>query len=87
MSQTIFLNYIAGEWVKGNDNYAQNNFAYTYIKLKTGASAIGLEKKLPEFLNRRGGSDLEAINMKKELFLQKVTDIHLHSLCVFSYIS
>ncbi len=68
-----------GEWVKGNDNFAQNNFAYTYLKLKPGTSARALERKFPNFLRERGGSDLEDINMKKELLLQKVTDIHLHS--------
>ena len=75
-----------GAFVKGSDNYAQSNFAYSYVKLKPGASAIALEKKLPEFLERRAGSDLEAINMKKELFLQKVTDIHLYSKGITSQI-
>ncbi len=75
-----------GEWVKGNENYAQNNFAYTYVKLKSGASAKGLEGKLPGFLQRRGGSNLAALNMKKKLFLQKVTDIHLFSKGVASQI-
>ncbi|RKN82905.1 ABC transporter permease [Ulvibacterium marinum] len=68
-----------GEWVKGNDNYAQNNFAYTYLKLKPGTSTKDLVRKFPNFLQERGGSDLEDINMKKELLLQNVTDIHLHS--------
>ena len=75
-----------GAWVKGSDNYAQSNFAYTYLKLKSGASAQGLEGKLPEFLQRRGGSDLAAINMEKQLFLQKVTDIHLYSKGITSQI-
>jgi len=68
-----------GEWVKGNQNFAQNNFAYTYFKLKPGANAKGLQGKFPDFLQQHGGSQLEAINMKKELLLQNITDIHLHS--------
>ena len=75
-----------GEWVKGNENYAQANFTYTYVKLKPGASASQLEAKLPDFLQERGGSDLEAISMKKELLLQKVTDIHLYSQGITSQI-
>ena len=75
-----------GEWVKGNDNYAQANFTYTYVKLKPGANASQLEAKFPDFLQERGSSDLEAINMKKELLLQKVTDIHLHSKGITSQI-
>ncbi|MEM8927398.1 MAG: ABC transporter permease, partial [Bacteroidota bacterium] len=68
-----------GEFVKGYGNYAQNNLTYTYVKLKDNASPRSVETKLPEFLRRRGGSDLDEIGMKKELLLQKVTDIHLRS--------
>ncbi len=68
-----------GEWMKSDDNFAQNYFAYTYVKLKPGASVVGLQQKLPGFLQERGGSDLENISMERELLLQKVTDIHLHS--------
>lgn len=68
-----------GAWVKDNDNYAQNNFVHTYVKLKPNTDGYNLEKKLPAFLKARGASDLEEIGMKKELWLQKITDIHLHS--------
>ena len=68
-----------GEFVSGVDNYATQNFVYSYLKLVPGSEAAQLEKKLPEFLQSRGGDDLAAIGFEKTLLLQPVKDIHLHS--------
>lgn len=48
---------------------------YTYILLSDGHSAAVTEEKLPDFVNRHIGER----EGRFELFLQPVTDIHLHS--------
>ena len=68
-----------GQFVRSVQNYATQNFVYSYIKLAPGASATGLEKKLPEFLQRRGAKDLAAAGFEKTLLLQPIKDIHLYS--------
>lgn len=65
-----------GEYVRKNTAWAGNNFLYAYVKLRPGASAAALEKKLPDFLNKYGADQLKAIGMKKALHLQPVTNIH-----------
>lgn len=68
-----------GEYVRGIDNFATQNFAHAYVRLVPGANAKGLEEKLQGFLQRRGSQDLSALGFEKKLLLQPVTDIHLHS--------
>ncbi|WP_184546939.1 ABC transporter permease [Mucilaginibacter sp. FT3.2] len=65
-----------GESVRKNDAWAGNNFLYAYIKLRPDASAAGLEKKLPDFLNKYAAQQFKDIGMKKVLHLQQVTGIH-----------
>lgn len=66
-----------GEYVRGNTQWAGNNFVHSYIRLHKNANAKGLEAKLPAFLQKYGGKNLKELGMKKELHLQAVTDIHL----------
>ncbi|WP_350289109.1 ABC transporter permease [uncultured Croceitalea sp.] len=68
-----------GEFVRSVDNYATQNFVYSYLKLVPGTNPSQLEKKLPEFLQDRGADDLAAIGFDKTLLLQPVKDIHLYS--------
>ena len=71
-----------GQWVANQTLWSTNNIFYTYFKLKPGATADKLEKKLPEFLARNGGADLKAsgdLYKNKKLFLQPLLDIHLKS--------
>lgn len=68
-----------GEFVRTVENYATQNFVYSYIKLLPGSSASALEKKLPEFLQQRGAKDLAAAGFEKTLLLQPVEEIHLYS--------
>ncbi|EDP71724.1 putative transporter permease protein [Flavobacteriales bacterium ALC-1] len=67
------------EFVRTNQNYATQNFTYSYVKLSDVESAKLIEKKLPEFLNARGAKDFAAVGFTKKLVLQKVSDIHLYS--------
>jgi putative ABC transport system permease protein len=41
-----------GGYTLGNQSWAGNNFAYSYVKLNSQADAAGLQKKLPGFLNK-----------------------------------
>jgi putative ABC transport system permease protein len=59
-----------------NTSWAGNNFVNSFIKLKPGANAAALEKKLPAFLNKYGGDQLKSSGMEKQLLLQPVTSIH-----------
>jgi putative ABC transport system permease protein len=72
-----------------NTYWVSNNF-YTYILLKQGASASGLQKKLPEFAKKYAGPQLqqllgitydEAANRGYvyEFNMQPLLDIHLNS--------
>jgi putative ABC transport system permease protein len=68
-----------GTWVENETNWATNNIFHTYVKLKEGANAENFEKKLPAFIERRGGKDLKEMGILRQLFIQPVTDIYLHS--------
>ena len=65
-----------GKYVLTDQDWAGNNFTYSYIKLRPGASAATLQAKLPSFLSKYGANQLKAIGMTKQLLLQHVTDIH-----------
>jgi putative ABC transport system permease protein len=68
-----------GEFVKSVQNFATQNFVFTYLKLSKQADVAKLEQKLPNFLQARGGKDLEQAGMEKTISLQAITDIHLYS--------
>lgn len=52
---------------------------YTYIVLPEGHSHAAIEERLPAFVTRHIGEGLRERGGSFELFLQPVTDIHLHS--------
>ena len=68
-----------GEFVRTNQNFATQNFIYSYIKLNVPESASLVQDKLPAFLEARGSKDFAQVAFKKQLVLQKVSDIHLYS--------
>ncbi|WP_462264415.1 ABC transporter permease [Mucilaginibacter sp.] len=65
-----------GEFVLNNNGYAGNNLVSSYIKLRPGADAKVLEKKLPAFINKYGGQQLKETGMQKQLHLQPINAIH-----------
>ncbi len=65
-----------GDYVLKNNTWSGNNFAYSYVRLRPGASATALEAKLPTFLNKYGEQQMKQIGMTKTLHMQKVTSIH-----------
>lgn len=68
-----------GQFVLDNTAWAGYNLACSYIKLRPGASATALEKKLPDFLNKHGAQQLKALGMTKVLHLQPITSVHTTS--------
>ncbi|PIB31434.1 ABC transporter permease [Maribacter sp. 4G9] len=68
-----------GDFVRGVNNFATENFAYNYIKLNPAVNGESVEKKLASFLTARGEKDLVDSGIRKVLTLQNITDIHLHS--------
>lgn len=65
-----------GVSLANNTEWAGNNFLFAYLKLRPGADAKALEKKLPAFLNKNAGQEMKAMGMTKELHLQPITSIH-----------
>ncbi|MES2109302.1 MAG: FtsX-like permease family protein [Bacteroidota bacterium] len=66
----------AGNGIDNNHEWAGNNFLFAYLKLKPGADAKALEKKLPAFLQKNAGQEMKTLGMTKVLHLQPVTSIH-----------
>jgi putative ABC transport system permease protein len=65
-----------GQMVLNDNEWAGNNFTFTYIKLQPGTNAAVLVKKFPAFLNKYGGQRMKDIGMTKVLGLMPVTAIH-----------
>ena len=68
-----------GTWVVNQTNWATNNIFYTYVKLKEGSNPLAFEKKLQPFIDHRAGTDLKAMGIIRQLFIQPVRDIYLYS--------
>ena len=68
-----------GGWVDMQTNWAANSIFHTYVKLHEGSNPVLFERKLPDFLERNGGADFKAAGFTKELFIQPLKDIYLHS--------
>ncbi|HEV2480390.1 MAG TPA: ABC transporter permease [Puia sp.] len=77
----LFLSMNSAEvsWVNQIGNWAMENIFHTYIKLRPGTDPVAFEKKLTPFFYRHGGEDLKLNGMAKNLVLQPVKDIYLHS--------
>jgi len=65
-----------GDYMLHTDNWISNSYISSYVKLKPGASAAGLEKKLPAFVNRYAAQQLQKWGVKENLFLQQAATIH-----------
>ena len=68
-----------GEFARNSTEWAGNNFACGYIKLKPNTNPDKLEAKFPALLKQYGAKRLAELGMKKQLFLQPITDINLYS--------
>ncbi len=52
---------------------------YTYLLLQNAQAADELETELPNFIERYMGEQFKSLEAQAKLFLQPLTDIHLHS--------
>lgn len=68
-----------GDFVRNENQWAGQNFIYSYVRLNPNADPAAVQSKLAPFLQKYGEKDLKQLVMKKHLYLQKVTDIHLYS--------
>lgn len=68
-----------GQFVRSVQEWGGQNFIFSYVRLNPNADVNALQAKLPAFLQKYGAADLKEMNMVKHLYLQPVTDIHLHS--------
>jgi putative ABC transport system permease protein len=68
-----------GGWVKGQTRWASNSIFHTYVKLKEGSQPEIFESKLTEFLKMKGGDEFKEAGFTKQLFIQPLEDIYLHS--------
>ncbi len=65
-----------GDYVRHDNEWAGNNFTFTYVKLHAGANPALLEKKLPAFLDSHAGPKMKQMGMVKSLHLVPVATIH-----------
>ncbi|WP_419212796.1 ABC transporter permease [Maribacter sp. X9] len=69
-----------GTFVQSFQDFATNNFVYSYVKLKPNVDASKVQAKLPGFIQERGAQDMANAGMdSKVLILKSVPDIHLYS--------
>jgi putative ABC transport system permease protein len=61
------------------DSQWGNYGARAYLLLKPGTNAKYLEKKFPDFLERRDGAEMKKIQMYPTLFLEPLRDVYLYS--------
>ncbi len=63
---------------RGGENWGNFNY-YTYVLLKPGARADGLNKKLSQVYKKFVEPIFSQFNVKMQYGIQPITDIHLHS--------
>lgn len=61
------------------DEWAGQNFMYSYVKLRPGSSLQGVIDKVNAVYQKRGGADLKALGMKKILGLEPLRNIYMYS--------
>ncbi len=68
-----------GGYTYYNDQWAGNNYTYSFVKLRPDANPEALEKKLPAFLNKYGGTQMKDMGMTKQLHLLPLLSLHTAS--------
>jgi len=68
-----------GSFVDKQQSWATNNIFHTYVKLKPGTDPKTFEKRMIAFMDRHEGTELKAAGFSKAPFIQRMTDIYLHS--------
>lgn len=66
-------------WVKNRTQWANNNVFFTYVKLKPHVNQALFEGKLNIYFDSKAGGEMKVAGYSKQLFLQQVQHIYLHS--------
>src|SRR5258706_1608753 len=72
-----------GEYINSVTTWGGQNFIYSFIKLKPGASVAGVQQKFQALLDKYGAKDLKEMGIKNTMGLQSLQDIHLYSVREF----
>jgi putative ABC transport system permease protein len=65
-----------GEFAYYTDQWAGENFASSFVRLRPGTDVALLEKQLPPFVEKYAGAQLKEKGMKKILYLEPLTKVH-----------
>jgi putative ABC transport system permease protein len=65
-----------GDYMLHTDSWTSNNYIGTYLKLKTNADPVLLQKKFPEFVRKYGEKQLKEAGLEVQLYLQPILSIH-----------
>ncbi|MEO1052324.1 MAG: ABC transporter permease [Bacteroidota bacterium] len=68
-----------GSMVSSLEDWATNNFIFSYVKLRPDARPEDLPAKMNTVLNTYGAEDLRQAGFNKQLSLQPLADVHLRS--------
>ena len=75
----ISMSSLTQRFNKGLDEQWGNYGATSYLLLKPGTNAKGLERKLPGFMEKRNGAEAKKNQMFATLFLEPLKDVYLYS--------
>jgi putative ABC transport system permease protein len=78
-SMIVSINTMTRKLNPGLDDQWGNYGPNGYVLLKPGASAAGLEKKFPAFLEKLNGREMKESKMIPTLYLEKLRDVYLRS--------
>jgi putative ABC transport system permease protein len=78
-SMIISMSTITGQGGNTLDNQWSNYGPYAFVLLKPGVNAKSLEAKLPAFLRKMAGSEMESSKMVPTLTLERFRDVYLRS--------
>jgi putative ABC transport system permease protein len=78
-SMIVSMSTITGQGGNTLDNQWGNYGPYAFVLLKPGVNAKALEAKLPAFLRKMAGSEMESSKMVPTLTLERFRDVYLRS--------
>lgn len=68
-----------GQWINSQTNWSNNNFIFTYLRLKDHSAAATVVSKFAALLEKHAADEMRASGRRKAMDLQPLPDIHLFS--------
>ncbi|HEX6426424.1 MAG TPA: ABC transporter permease [Niastella sp.] len=65
-----------GAYFNHNESWTGDNYIISYVKLRSHTNVAALENKFQAFVNRHAQAQLKSAGMKKQFYLQPVSQIH-----------